>query len=391
MMKNNSMKNNSGKFLSIFAVLTGACLEYYDYMLFALMLPIISPVFFSSGSSVLTSGYFVLFLSALMRPLGGLVFGYIGDKKGRSVALFWSLMLMSFSCFAIAALPSYDQIGIFAAIFLFIIRSLQTMSAASELNGSAIFLIEILNETKQKYIGLASGLAWSFTVFGMLLASIATYYSNISNWKIPFLIGGMIGFAAMILKFVPKPPVKSEPVNVNFSLFKSSISSVFIAAGVSGMFYYNMIWMSNYLQHGSKFFGILYFSIYSVMLLLSGFLYDLVKRKHLFVISAPILLSLFAFPTLIYNNPYFHIINVVILAFYIGPSHALLFKLFPRQYRFRSISITYSVGTSIIGGITPLFCNYYVQQYPYFPAFWLIFICCIAISAVYYARNIISD
>lgn len=387
--------------LSIGTVLIGAGLEYYGYMLFTLMIPIISPIFNGGENAVsaLTTGYLIVFIGALMRPLGGLIIGYIGDKKGRSLALFWAMMMMAASSFVIPFLPTYVQMGAWASLFLLICRMIQTMSAASELNGAGIFVIEALDTDPSKSKrGLGSGLAWCFTVLGMLGASVASYYSDATNWHLPFLIGGIIGVFAIILRLLPKVDhgpkegAKSAKKAPEFSLMRSATSSILIASGISGMFYYNMIWMIGNLQCrldsiSVREYSMYYFAIYSVMLLLSGILSDKVKKMYRPMMVGIVLMAALAFPTLYMKNLTFNIINVVLLALYVGPSHAVLSSLFPKEYRFRGVSITYSIGTSIIGGITPYICNKFGSVYEYFPACWLIFVTMLAFTGVFLSRK----
>jgi MHS family proline/betaine transporter-like MFS transporter len=340
-----------------------------------------------------------VFLAALARPLGGVLIGYIGDKKGRSVALFWSMMIMAFSSFAMAFLPSYAQIGVWATVGLLVLRMFQTMSAASELNGSAIFLIETLdvNPQKRSKKGLSSGLAWCFTVLGMLGGSYASYKSTIDNWKTPFLLGGLIGLFAIFLRLIPKAHKESEPKSakkVQFNFMRSVVSSILIAMGVSGMFYYNMIWMIGHLQcqldpTHVRFYSILYFSVYALMLFIGGAITDYIKKTYKPMMFATLMLSLLALPTIIMKDLNFNIINVGLLAVFVGPSHAVLFDLFPKEYRYRGVSITYSIGTSLVGGVTPFICNYFSKQYQYFPAFWLMFVAFLGFLGVFISRKVL--
>lgn len=391
--------------VSMATVLLGAGLEYYAYMLFTVMTPIISPIFSGSanGLKALSAGYFIIFLGALARPIGGLLLGYIGDKKGRSVALFWSMIIMALASCSIAFIPTYAQIGVGAAVILTGIRMLQTMSAAGELNGSAIFLIETMDDpsgrwAKKETKGLASGLAWSFTVLGMFAASVVFYNSSPTNWKWGFLLGGVVGLFAMILRFVPKsvPAVTPAQERKNFNFKRSVTASILIAAGLSGMFYYNMIFMPAYFQCNldpatASRYGMYYFLVYAVMLLFGGMINDYMKKKHKLMLAACLMLAILAVPTIYIQDLRFNLINVMILAFYVGPSHAVLYHLFPREYRYRSVSTAYSIGTSIFGGITPAICSYFGGQYKYFPALWLMFVAGLGVVGVMLGKKSLVD
>lgn len=387
---------------SIVTVLLGCALEYYDYMLFAIILPIIGPVFTAPGDSlaVLKSGYLIIFLSALMRPIGGLLIGYIGDKFGRNIALFWSMLIMAFATLSIAFLPSYAQIGAWATILLFLCRMLQVMSAAGELNGAAIFLIEGFAKFKFKSKGLASGLAWFFTLLGMYAGSVASYYSNANSWQWAFIIGGMIGVFAIILRFLPKVKIDEKLVvidNKNFSLMRSVSSSILLAAGLSGMFYYNMIFLCGYWQCTLEpsivlKYNTYYFFVYAITALLSGILSDYVKKRYNIMLFSSLSIALLSLPTIYFSNLNFHFINVVMLAIYVGPSHAILFDLFPRKFRYRGVSTAYSIGTSLFGGATSYVSTYLASLDYYLPALWLVLVAMLGFLGVFLgAKAIVQD
>jgi|GEM_PF-3346978 len=402
-MYNKRMKLSS--LFSIITVLSGSALEYYDYMLFAFMLPVIGPIFNGPGDSlsVLQSSSFILFMGALMRPLGGLLIGYIGDKKGRNLALFWSMMIMAASSFLIAFLPSYAQIGAWAVFFLFLCRMAQTMSAAGELNGAAIYLIETLDtsEYKRSKKGLASGLAWSFTVLGMFGGTVASYHSSPDSWKWAFMLGGTIVLFAILLRMMPKanhgPAHSPKKTLENFKFMRSVTASILLAAGLSGMFYYNMIFLNLYWQIRIdnvivREYYMYYFLAYAAALLVAGIISDYVKKKHVMMLVSCVLLAACGIPTLLNNSLHFHFINVILLALYVGPSHSILFDLFPREYRYRGVSTAYSIGTSLIGGATTYSCAKLAKYgadcgCAYYPAFWLMFVASLAFAGVYIGRH----
>ncbi|MBL8676624.1 MAG: hypothetical protein JNJ47_04270 [Alphaproteobacteria bacterium] len=128
---------------AILAGIIGTALEYYDTMLYMHFLPILSPLFFPSEEPFISNilGMASFAVGFLMRPLGGLVFGHIGDRLGRRVALGVSIMLISFPTFMIGLLPTYAQIGISASVALGLCRLIQNFCVGGEVIGGSIFLL----------------------------------------------------------------------------------------------------------------------------------------------------------------------------------------------------------------------------------------------------------
>lgn len=367
------------KILVIATTLLGSALEYYDYMLFSLIMPTISQFFFSQTDkfSALVSGYLIILISACTRPIGALIFGYIGDKFSRKKALLWSMNIMAFSSFAISFMPGYAQIGILAPLGILFLRMLQTMSAGGELNGAAIFLIETISINKK---GLASGLAWFSTVIGMFGAAIAAdMCGNTEKWRYAFFIGGIIGLCALFLRFLPKTEIIPSFTKQPFKILKRNYLAVgLIASGISGMFYYNMIFLNAFWQHKLgdpglvRSYNVYYFLVYSFCLLFSGFMSDKIKNSFKLLLFCSLALAVNSIPTFFYSCLHLHFINVMLLGVFVGPSHAILFMLFPPEYRYRGISISYGIGTSLIGGLTPYLCAKF--SHTFFPGIWMIFV-----------------
>ena len=122
----------------IVATILGSILEWYDVFLFIYWTPVISLYFFDTASPFIAT-LCTLILNAigfLSRPLGGLIFGHIGDIYGRRTAFFWSILIMCIPSFLIGILPSYKEWGIFAPISLLFLRLMQGLPAGGELPGA---------------------------------------------------------------------------------------------------------------------------------------------------------------------------------------------------------------------------------------------------------------
>jgi MFS transporter, MHS family, proline/betaine transporter len=124
---------------------------------------------FYSSCTLLLQVFSVFSVGYLARPIGGIIFGYLGDKYGRSKALRFSLYLMGFSTFLMGILPTYQQIGVIATVLLVFLRIFQGISAGGELVGSTVYIFE--NSEKKNQTFCCSFVTFSCTV-GVLLGSL---------------------------------------------------------------------------------------------------------------------------------------------------------------------------------------------------------------------------
>ena len=182
----------------------GNALEWYDFALYGYFSTLLAKLFFPSSDAVvsLMATYGVFAAGFFMRPLGGIIFGYIGDKMGRKKALLWSIYLMSFPTFAIACLPTYEHIAWGAPLLLTLIRLLQGLSMGGEFTGSIIFIVEHAEGRRRGFWGSFAPLS---AILGILIGSgLAAFLSytldseqlSAWGWRIPFalsLFGGWLG------------------------------------------------------------------------------------------------------------------------------------------------------------------------------------------------------
>jgi len=152
--------------LHTLASLTGNVLEWYDFSVFGFFSDVISKVFFppQAGNSALMESFAVFGGAFLMRPVGGVLLGYIGDTHGRKRALELSIFLMAIPTFVMGCLPSYERIGGWAVVLLVLTRMLQGMSVGGQLMSSLVFTVE--GSPKEKW-----GLNGSFV---MMAANLGT-------------------------------------------------------------------------------------------------------------------------------------------------------------------------------------------------------------------------
>ena len=193
----------------------GNILEWYDFAVFGYFAPIIGAQFFPSEDKMasILSAFGVFAAGYLVRPLGGMVFGSIGDRLGRKKALQLSVAMMAFPTVLIGFLPTYAQIGVAAAVLLVALRLIQGISVGGELIGSISFITEIAPANRRGLYG-----SWSMfsAIVGVMLGSlVATLVHGMLadqqvhdwGWRIPFLAGFVIaGFGVWMRRGMVETP-----------------------------------------------------------------------------------------------------------------------------------------------------------------------------------------
>ncbi|MDR3156041.1 MAG: MFS transporter [Holosporaceae bacterium] len=187
---------------SIVIVSFGTMLEWAEFTFFAYMADYLSSLFFSADDVTFArlKIYGVFAASYIMRPVGAIIFGHIGDKYGRKTPMIASLLLMALATCGIGILPTYDSVGSVSSFLLIILRMIQGIAVGGEFNGATVLLTE--------YDKRHPFLAGSWTTFaasagmalGSLAATIVSFFNNSFLWRVPFLLSSAIALAAVYLR-----------------------------------------------------------------------------------------------------------------------------------------------------------------------------------------------
>jgi MHS family proline/betaine transporter-like MFS transporter len=386
---------------SFFGAALGTLIEYYDYALFTMLLPIISPVFFPSLTSyqALIKGYFILLISTLARPLGGLLFGYIGDVFGRRCALLGSMYGIAAATFVIGVTPSFEAIGIAAVVIVTLAKSVQNFCFGGEYNGAGVYVVE---HAKNQQEALTGSLLSAMTLSGALLASLAGAIITLPvmpawSWRIAFIFGSLIAvFAIFYRKNLLESPhfqqadlkqhslrnlLKQHPREMAAGIFIGGFATVPFVTVVT--FVTPVLMTKGYFtSHQLMLIQIIFNIIAIATLIFAGKLAD-IKSPAKVMRWSTIALMLLPYPLLLTVDHGLLILMLPALAAVIiinemclGPSNAYLKNLFPMQYRYRGCSLSFGIGMSLFGGFTPLVENCIYQFTGQFSAIalWLMFI-----------------
>src|SRR5690606_21315217 len=181
----------------------GNATEWYDYGVYAVVVTHITANFFPGGTVWALATFAISFL---VRPLGGLVWGPLGDRIGRSAILVITILLMAGATFTIGLLPTYDVSGLWAPALLVFLRMVQGFSTGGEYGGAATFMAEHSPDARR---GLFGSFLEFGTLFGFVLGTAVVLFLQIIlndeqmmawGWRIPFLIAAPMGLIGLYLR-----------------------------------------------------------------------------------------------------------------------------------------------------------------------------------------------
>nr|WP_234020936.1 MFS transporter [Streptomyces sp. Tu 6176] len=371
----------------------GNCMEWFDFGVYSYLAATIGKVFFpgaSPGAQVISS--FATFAAAfVVRPLGGLFFGPLGDRLGRQKVLATTMIMMAAGTFAIGLIPSYGTIGIAAPVLLLLARMVQGFSTGGEYGGATTFVAEYSPDRRRGF--LSSWLDFG-TFVGYALGSALVTVLNFLltdpqmlswGWRIPFLIAGPLGGIGlyMRLKLEESPAFQQQLDEHEKSLAQQSAGSEFrtivkkhwaallICMGIVLLYNVTNYMVTGYLptyqtetlhrSSSSADLLVLLGMVWIVLLItFIGRLSDHVGRRPVYGVAAAamIVLAIPSFLLLKMHGTWPPIAGVLILstllACFAAPSAATLPALFPTAVRYAAMGIGFNFAVAAFGGTTPL-------------------------------------
>ena len=194
---------------TVFATGIGNAMEWFDFGVYAYTTAYIGANFFSPVQNPQIQQIFTfaaLAIAFLLRPIGGIVFGIIGDKYGRKVVLTTTIILMALSTLTIGILPNYDTIGLWAPALLLLARVLQGFSTGGEYAGAMTYIAEISPDKKRNSLGsgLEIGTLSGYIAASIMIALLSFFLSDAQmeawGWRIPFILGLFLGLFGLYLR-----------------------------------------------------------------------------------------------------------------------------------------------------------------------------------------------
>ena len=373
---------------AIAASAIGNATEWFDYGIYAYGVTYISAALFPGdmGDAVLFA-LATFAISFLVRPLGGIFWGPLGDRIGRKSVLAFTILIMSGATVAVGLIPAYATIGFWAPLLLVVLRMVQGFSTGGEYGGAATFMADYAPDNKRGFYGcfLEVGTLAGFSFGALLMLGFSLLLGTDAmhdwGWRIPFLLAGPMGLVGLYLRAQmddtpvfraqetqgDAPPGQATPplgtLVVQYWRPLIVMGGLVVALNVAN--YTLLSYMPTYLERQIglsvdqslivPIVGMLFMMLFLPVL---GALSDRIGRKPLWWIS---LIGLFALVVPLYmvmaTGVWGAMLGFVLLGLLYAPQLAMISAtfpaLFPTSVRFAGFAIAYNVATSLFGGTAP--------------------------------------
>jgi MFS family permease len=373
---------------AVIASTVGTTIEWYDFLLYGQMAAIVFAKLYFPSSDPLTGtlqAFGVFAVGFLARPVGAAIFGHYGDRIGRKAALIATLLLTGLSTFLVGCVPTYEQIGIWGAVVLVVLRFIQGIGVGGEWGGSVLLSMEWARTSKNH--GLIAAWPQFGGPAGFFLANLAILgFSQLSGdqflswgWRVPFLLSiVMVAIGLWIRLGILETPIFRQVIAEErvsrapvVEVFKRQPKEVFLTAfarmGQMAPVFVYIAFIFPYgtqVVHLSRDFILVGLQIAAFLsfftIPLSGYLSDRLGRKQVYIFGA-VATGLFGFA-------YFAMVDtaipvLVILAMLIttafhdmmwGPLAALTAEVFTPRLRYSGASIGFQLAAVFAGGPAPL-------------------------------------
>ncbi|HET6309004.1 MAG TPA: MFS transporter [Rhodopila sp.] len=373
---------------AVIASTVGTTIEWYDFLLYSVVTGLVFGKLFFPHSDPLVGvleAFAIYTVGFIARPIGAAIFGHYGDRLGRKAALIATLLITGIATAAVGLVPTYEQIGIWGAVLLTVIRFIQGIGVGGEWGGSVLLAMEWARTSKHR--GFITSWPQLGGPAGLLLANVAVFvFSWLSGdqflvwgWRVPFLLSlVMVAIGLYIRLGIMETPafqrilnenrVESAPVREVLKLqWREVVLSALLRMAEQAPAYIYLAFVYAYgtqVLHLPRDFllsSLIVAGLVSLVTIpLAGHLADLYGRKRIYIIGSVL--------TGIYGFVYFALLNTVIpfwvtvgivLSFVphdliYGPQAALIAESFTPRLRYSGSSVGYQLSSVISGGPAPL-------------------------------------
>ena len=418
---------------AIGGTIVGNTMEWYDVGVFGYLITTMGPVFLPEADKSVQTLFLLGTFAAtfLARPLGGVVFGWLGDKVGRQKVLAATLMIMAASTFAVGLLPGYTQIGIWAAALLVLLKLVQGFSTGGEYAGATTFVSEYAPDKRRGYfasfldMGSYLGFALGAALVSVLQLTLGQAAMEEWGWRIPFLVAGPLGLIAIYFrsKIEESPQFQaaldaqadsaktavasdedtaSGPIRLVKVYWRQIVLAMVLVAAANTVGYALTSYMPTYLTE-SKGYDELHGTLLTIPVLvimaacipLTGRLSDKIGRRPVLWVGAlsTVAFSIPAFLLIGVGNVWTTLAGLALVAFpvtfYVANLASSLPALFPTSSRYGGMGIAYNFSVAIFGGTTPFIIEGLIKltNNDMMPAYYLMLTSLIGAVAIFFLRE----
>jgi MHS family proline/betaine transporter-like MFS transporter len=400
----------------------GTMIEYYDFSIYGYLAVAIAPQFFPSGdpAASLLAALAVFATGLLVRPIGGIFFGRLGDRLGRRKALVSSVLCMGIASSITGLLPTYEQIGVTAAVLLFLTRVAQGISSGGESVGAYAYIYESAPPRRRAFlggftpIGSNLGFALAAATAGAITGLTTQGQMESWGWRIPFLLAVPLTlfclWARLRIEDTPefaaaaeREDIPTAPVREVLSTHRKAImQSMGMAMAQGGAIFLGLTYIGIYLTTNLGYDQTQVFWLTSGVVLITVILMLPVGwlasrfgcRRVLLVGMVGFLVS--AYPAMVLmGRGNLAVAGAAYALFMVSsaivqvPAASLWPHLFERRVRYTGMAIGYNVGTVLAGGTAPYIAAFLVDKTGNLlsPAFYVMAVSVIGIGALLTVRK----
>ncbi|ASK78925.1 MFS transporter [Paraphotobacterium marinum] len=394
------MNNNNVYKVSILSGF-GGMLEFYDFILYIIFSSQISATFLQNVQSEIVKNLItvcIFSVAYIVRPIGGLLTGWLGDNIGRKKSFSLTILIMSVCIFLMGVMPSYDQIGVIAPILFIMLRVIQGLALGGELPGAIVFVYESVHKNRGIALGILFGMVFLGFLLGDIMGDLLKHYFGAYAWRVGFISGSAIALVGYFIrsKLHETPMFMALENKQKFPLFhilKNNFSlqlgGIFNAMLVACNGVVVSLYISKYLQNHLnipyfKFQNIAYaISILNVIIIfLASFLSDFVNVKKMYKLTT-ILLALMSFPAF-YLMSLGQISSIFMgwfmLTILCGIGTGLFMKIlcdsFETNVRLTGVAMSYNLAFAFVGGVGPLAIELMIKSINNIAGPSIVCICC---------------
>lgn len=421
---------------SLLASTVGQLLEWYEWSAYAVFAPFIAQVMFNPHDpvSALLSTLAVFAVGFLVRPLGGVVFGSVADKKGRKLVLITTMLTMAAASVLISVMPTYESIGVWASVGLLLARMIQGFAHGGESAAANSYVAEIAPRHRRGqwgslvFVAIFGGSVMAYTLGGGITSVLAESAVAEWGWRIPFLLGAVLALVALYMRrgmvesavhehdqearnddapqqMHDEDPAVTTTRNRTESTPKvrtgkhSQLKAILVViAMVSGITAAHYTWTSyvstyaiveqNMAPQAAYWVTVIAQVIALISLPLWGRLSDRIGRKPvLYFFAVAMIIIQFPLMGLISDQPWTLFVAATLALLIVAASGALLScvmsEVFPTKFRTRNIGLAYSVSVAVFGGSAPYLNQLFNSiEMSWLSSLYIVILCVVTLFAV---------